>query len=63
LASQFRAPRITGPSGAHPALLGTCNVMGWAAEAYLLPNIPGMEGIPILPPPAIFFIIFCISRN
>ena len=32
-------------------------------EAYLLPNIPGMEGIPILPPPAIFFIIFCISRN
>jgi len=27
------------------------------------PNIPGMDGIPILPPPAIFFIIFCISRN
>jgi hypothetical protein len=28
------------------------------------PNIPGgMAGIPILPPPAIFFIIFCISRN
>ena len=30
---------------------------------YLPPNIPGMLGIPIRPPPAIFFIIFCISRN
>ena len=30
---------------------------------YLPPNIPGIEGMPIRPPPAIFFIIFCISRN
>jgi hypothetical protein len=27
------------------------------------PNIPGIDGIPIRPPAAIFFIIFCISRN
>ena len=27
------------------------------------PNIPGIDGMPIRPPPAIFFIIFCISRN
>lgn len=30
---------------------------------YRDPNIPGIDGSPILPPPAIFFIIFCISRN
>jgi hypothetical protein len=31
-----------------------------AALAHLIPNIPG---IAMRPPPAIFFIIFCISRN
>jgi hypothetical protein len=31
------------------------------AESYREPNIPGIAGIR--PPPAIFFIIFCISRN
>jgi hypothetical protein len=32
-------------------------------EGYLIPNMPGMDGIPGRPPPDIFFIIFCISRN
>src|SRR5438132_6209648 len=36
---------------------------GSSAAAYRIPNIPGMDGMPMRPPPAIFFIIFCISRN
>ena len=52
---KLRAHRDTGDSGAHPVL--QCGV------DYRIPNMPGIDGIPIRPPWDIFFIIFCISRN
>ena len=40
-----------------------CDTNATHSGAYRSPNIPGMDGMPMRPPPAIFFIIFCISRN
>ena len=59
-----------GISGPHPfAAINSWSWGEWTCrlshrdrcpDSYLV-NIPG--GIPIRPPPAAFFIIFCMSRN